>query len=120
MKSFCRFLNRNLLLLIIFFQILSFSNFSYASEQSGGNQAGQGFEEALCNILKLFNGKIAKVIAAVAIIAVSFGAFTGKLQWTVVFLTVTGIIMMFTAGDIVNMIAPKGFDGQNCTNQEQK
>ena len=69
----------------------------------------------LCEIIKLLQGNTARAIAMVAIMMLAVGAFTGRLQWTTVMVTLIGIVIIFKSGDFVNMIASdKPGDNKEC------
>jgi type IV secretory pathway VirB2 component (pilin) len=80
---------------------------------SSGAATADPIGDALCNITKKLNGGIAKGIATIAIFAMGFGFFTGKLQWTMALTIAVAIVIVFKAGDIVVFIS--GDSATKCT-----
>ena len=68
--------------------------------------------DALCNILNLITGPGGKVFAAIVIITVGVGFFTGKVSWGLLIGVACGIGVLFGAEGIVSAIS--GEDKYSC------
>lgn len=67
---------------------------------------------ALCNIVQLIQGDIAKAVATIAVIFMAFGLFSGKVTWTVAIMTVIAISCVMGADGIVRIMI--GWENGNC------
>ncbi|MDX1924428.1 MAG: TrbC/VirB2 family protein [Rickettsiaceae bacterium] len=68
--------------------------------------------ESLCNVIAILQGTTAKAIAITAIIGACGGLFIGKLQWPTVLIIFTGVICIFSAPTIVDMISSTASQAQ--------
>ena len=59
----------------------------------------------LCDLVTLLQGNIAKTVAIIAIMTIAIGLFTGKTSWPVALTVSVGIIILFSAPEVVKMIA---------------
>lgn len=59
-------------------------------------------------------GGVAKAVGTVAIMGVAGGLLMGKLQWTTAMVVSVGVIIIFSAGSIVNWIQGTSGDALNC------
>lgn len=68
----------------------------------GGGGGGGPIETVLCEIVSWFKGYVGRGIASLAIIVMGILALFGKLQPGMAMVTITGIIIMFSAAEIVD------------------
>ncbi|WP_425360760.1 TrbC/VirB2 family protein [Candidatus Tisiphia endosymbiont of Ceraclea dissimilis] len=59
----------------------------------------------LCNMIKIFRGNTARGIAVIGIVVLGIQTLRGQLKWEVALVIVTGVIILFKAPDIINMVA---------------
>ena len=71
--------------------------------------------DALCEMIKIFSGNTARGIAIVGVIVLGIQTLRGQLKWEVALIIVTGVIILFQAPAIINMIS--GNTEDTCTNQ---
>ena len=72
-------------------------DFAHASAEGG-------IGDAMCNVVKWFNGKTGKAIATLAIIVLGIAAFFGKVTWGMALMFGVGIFAIFGAAQIVEAI----------------
>ncbi len=65
-------------------------------------------EAVLCNIVSFVQSGIGKAVAALAIIAMGFSLFLGKVSWGLMVSTALGIGMIFGAASVVGTISGQG------------
>ncbi len=61
--------------------------------------------DQLCAIVKSLSGNTAKSISIIALFAVGFGLFMGKVNWGVALTTAAGVVIVFGAGTLVAWLA---------------
>ncbi|WP_341755407.1 TrbC/VirB2 family protein [Candidatus Tisiphia endosymbiont of Ptychoptera albimana] len=71
--------------------------------------------DVLCKLILLFRGNTARGIAIIAIIVLGIQTLRGQLKWEVALVIVTGIVILFKAPEIINMVAGSGAASQACT-----
>ena len=59
----------------------------------------------LCNMIKIFRGNTDRGIAVIGIVVLGIQTLRGQLKWEVALVIVTGVIILFKAPDIINMVA---------------
>ena len=64
------------------------------------------WEAALSNISHELTGALGKSIAVIAVIVLGMMAMFGKLEWMTAAKVVGGIVVVFSAGQIINWISP--------------
>ncbi|MDR0329910.1 MAG: TrbC/VirB2 family protein [Rickettsia sp.] len=69
----------------------------------------------LCKMIKTFRGNTARGIAIIGIVVLGIQTLRGQLKWEVALVIVTGVIILFKAPEIINMVADKAAAGQGCT-----
>lgn len=92
-------LTLRIMLTLVSVAIIMMSFDSYAS--SIGDPVG----DALCGLIKVFQGNTARAIAVIGIIVLGIQTLRGKLQWEVATVIVAAIIILFKAPDIVSMVS---------------
>lgn len=80
------------------------------------------WDAALLTISDTLQGSIAKAVAVIAVVVLGFMAMLGKLEWMTAGKVVMGIVIVFSAAQIVNLVAPGSAGGQisNVTASECK
>jgi type IV secretory pathway VirB2 component (pilin) len=73
--------------------------------------AADDFDQKFCNILRLATGTPMKIVASIAIIATGVGAVSGKMQWTIVLVTAAGVIVIFSAESLVELLTGSAVSG---------
>ncbi|WP_367364562.1 TrbC/VirB2 family protein [Candidatus Tisiphia endosymbiont of Nedyus quadrimaculatus] len=61
--------------------------------------------DVLCNMIKTFRGNTARGIAIIGIVVLGIQTLRGQLKWEVALVIVTGVIILFKAPEIINMVA---------------
>ena len=97
--------------LVNFFNI----NFAIAATTSAvtANTSSNILVDVLCNLIIIATGNAGKAFAAIAIISVGIGFFTGKVSWGLMVGVAAGIAAMFGAPQIVAAIS--GRDSTRCS-----
>ncbi|WP_341753911.1 TrbC/VirB2 family protein [Candidatus Tisiphia endosymbiont of Dioctria rufipes] len=67
--------------------------------------AGDPVGDVLCNMIKTFRGNTARGIAIIGIVVLGIQTLRGQLKWEVALVIVTGVIILFKAPEIINMVA---------------
>jgi len=68
--------------------------------------AAAPWDAAVSAIAGTLQGTLGKAIAVIAVIVLGLMAMAGKLEWMTAIKVVIGIVIMFSAGQIINWIAP--------------
>ncbi|MCC8399359.1 MAG: TrbC/VirB2 family protein [Rickettsia endosymbiont of Platyusa sonomae] len=71
----------------------------------GGNTTSDPVGTVLCKMIKIFRGNTARGIAVIGIVVLGIQTLRGQLKWEVALVIVTGVIILFKAPDIINMVA---------------
>ncbi|WP_375331980.1 TrbC/VirB2 family protein [Candidatus Tisiphia endosymbiont of Temnostethus pusillus] len=71
--------------------------------------------DVLCKMIKTFRGNTARGIAIIGIVVLGIQTLRGQLKWEVALVIVTGVIILFKAPEIINMVADKAANGEGCT-----
>ncbi|WP_417905199.1 TrbC/VirB2 family protein [Candidatus Tisiphia endosymbiont of Micropterix aruncella] len=66
---------------------------------------GDPVGNVLCNMIKIFRGNTARGIAIIGIVVLGIQTLRGQLKWEIALVTVTGVIILFKAPDIINIVA---------------
>lgn len=74
--------------------------------------------DVLCKMIKTFRGNTARGIAIIGIVVLGIQTLRGQLKWEVALVIVTGVIILFKAPEIINMVASTAADSQACTGTE--
>ncbi|XVN42083.1 MAG: TrbC/VirB2 family protein [Candidatus Rickettsia vulgarisii] len=61
--------------------------------------------DAFCDMIEIFRGNTARGIAIIGIVVLGIQTLRGQLKWEVALVIVAGVIILFKAPDIVNMIS---------------
>lgn len=70
----------------------------------------------LCNIISLITGSVAQAISAIVIVIMGYSLFIGKVSVAMFFVTGAGIMLVFGAGQIVDMVTGGAMMASlNCT-----
>ncbi|WP_250311984.1 TrbC/VirB2 family type IV secretion system protein [Rickettsia endosymbiont of Oedothorax gibbosus] len=69
---------------------------------------------ALCKMIKIFRGNTARGIAVIAIVVLGIQTLRGQLKWEVALVIVTGVIILFKAPEIINMVAGTAANADKC------
>ncbi len=86
---------------------------------TGGYQNNQSeLTNALCTIILIMNGRIARVIAAVAIFAVGIMFFMGKITWPIIVTVAIAMGLVFGAKTIALAILPRAVNTYDKTQGE--
>ncbi|MDN3030977.1 MAG: TrbC/VirB2 family protein [Candidatus Tisiphia sp.] len=80
----------------------------------GGNTTSDPVGAALCNMIKIFRGNTARGIAVIGIVVLGIQTLRGQLKWEVALVIVTGVIILFKAPEIINMVAGTATDAEKC------
>ena len=59
----------------------------------------------LCAVLAILQGTTAKAISVIAIIGAAFMFLTGNMKWTTLLMTAIGIVTLFAANALVNLVS---------------
>jgi hypothetical protein len=78
---------------------------SSSSSSSSPTTTSDPIGEQLCAIVKSLSGNTAKSISIIALFAVGFGLFMGKVNWGVALTTAAGVVIVFGAGSLVAWLA---------------
>ncbi|WP_367364563.1 TrbC/VirB2 family protein [Candidatus Tisiphia endosymbiont of Nedyus quadrimaculatus] len=70
--------------------------------------------DVLCNMIKTFRGNTARGIAIIGIVVLGIQTLRGQLKWEVALVIVTGVIILFKAPEIINMVAGNATAGAEC------
>jgi type IV secretory pathway VirB2 component (pilin) len=74
---------------------------SFEAEAGAG---GAAFAAIICKIVTMTQGPIGRPVATAAIIAIACMAMFGRISWGMVMITIVGIVIIFSAGQIVASI----------------
>lgn len=74
------------------------------------NEFQAPFLNLVRNILNLFNGGLARMLAMLAIIGLGLAAMVGRLTWGMAIRVVLGIVLVFGSMAIVGLITGNGGD----------
>lgn len=77
---------------------------SLALAQVGGVTNATNFEDAIQKLLEWLTGTIAKSVAILAIVVLGFMAMAGKLQMETAGKVILGLVLIFSAAQIVTLI----------------
>lgn len=69
--------------------------------------AAAPWDDAVRAIADTLTGTLGRTIAIIAVIVLGLMAMAGKLEWMNAIKVVVGIVIMFSAGQIINWIAPQ-------------
>ncbi|MCC8417608.1 MAG: TrbC/VirB2 family protein [Rickettsia endosymbiont of Bryobia graminum] len=69
--------------------------------------------ETFCKMIRVFRGNTARGIAIIGVVVLGIQTLRGQLKWEVALVIVAGVIILFKAPDIVNMISSDTSD--KCT-----
>ncbi|WP_341759416.1 TrbC/VirB2 family protein [Candidatus Tisiphia endosymbiont of Ptychoptera albimana] len=64
----------------------------------------------LCNMIKVFRGNTARGIAVIGIVVLGIQTLRGQLKWEVALVIITGVIILFKAPEIINIVAGSSND----------
>ena len=105
---------RTMFFFMIAMVIFSASTEALAAAAAAGGTADTGdvLGNSLCALVQSLSGGIAKSIATVAIIGVAGGLLMGKFNWVTAMTVSVGVIIIFSAGKMVNWIS--GGTGNEC------
>ncbi|WP_250311408.1 TrbC/VirB2 family type IV secretion system protein [Rickettsia endosymbiont of Oedothorax gibbosus] len=76
-----------------------------AASDAFANSTADPVGTVLCNMIKVFRGNTARGIAVIGIVVLGIQTLRGQLKWEVALVIVTGVIILFKAPDIINMVA---------------
>jgi len=99
----------NLALRVLMFVLLSF--WIATSANAMGSTASDIIGNNLCTLVKNLTGSTAKAIGVLAMILVSFGVMTGKVNTWTAMSTVIGIFVLFGASNLVLYISGSSTTG---------
>ncbi|AVP87017.1 Putative virB2-like protein [Candidatus Phycorickettsia trachydisci] len=99
----------NLALRVLMFIFLSF--WIASSANAMGSTASDIIGNNLCTLVKNLTGSTAKAIGVLAMILVSFGVMTGKVNTWTAMSTVIGIFVLFGASSLVLYISGSSTTG---------
>jgi len=99
----------NLALRVLMFVLLSF--WIATSANAMGSTASDIIGNNLCTLVKNLTGSTAKAIGVLAMILVSFGVMTGKVNTWTAMSTVIGIFVLFGASTLVLYISGSSTTG---------
>lgn len=99
----------NLALRVLMFVLLSF--WITTSANAAGSTASDIIGNNLCTLVKNLTGSTAKAIGVLAMILVSFGVMTGKVNTWTAMSTVIGIFVLFGASSLVLYISGSSTTG---------
>ncbi|MDR0773797.1 MAG: TrbC/VirB2 family protein [Candidatus Tisiphia sp.] len=71
--------------------------------------------DVLCKMIKTFRGNTARGIAIIGIVVLGIQTLRGQLKWEVALVIVTGVIILFKAPEIINMVASTADATTACT-----
>ena len=88
---------------------------------SDGNTTNQSeLANALCTLILILNGRIARVIAAVAIFAIGIMFFMGKITWPVIVTIGVAMGLVFGAKVVAIALLPRAIQTYDQTQGETK
>jgi len=76
-----------------------------ASDSFAAGATEDPIGDVLCKMIKIFQGNTARGIAIVGIIVLGIQTLRGQLKWEVALVIVVGVIILFKAPEIINMIS---------------
>ncbi len=85
---------------IIFCFVTFFPDFAYAAS---------AFITEFCNLYNITSGSVGKIVAAVGVISVGVGFFTGRVSWGIMIGVCTGIAAIYGAPTIVAAVSGQSF-----------
>lgn len=89
-------------------------------EQDGKQENQSELVYSLCTLILILNGRIARVIAAVAIFVVGIMFFMGKITWPLLVTVAIGLGMVFGAKAVAILLLPRAvqvYDSRDSTLQ---
>ena len=84
--------------------MLTFSITETAFASDAADSTKDPIGPRLCKVIMKLRSGTARAIAMIAVMMLAVGAFTGRLQWTTVMVTLIGILIIFKAEDLVKII----------------
>ncbi|WP_417905198.1 TrbC/VirB2 family protein [Candidatus Tisiphia endosymbiont of Micropterix aruncella] len=66
--------------------------------------SGDPVGSVLCNMIKTFRGNTARGIAIIGVVVLGIQTLRGQLKWEIALVTVTGVIILFKAPDIITLV----------------
>ena len=83
----------------------AFANGANNAANNAANTTSDPVGAVLCNMIRIFRGNTARGIAVIGIVVLGIQTLRGQLKWEVALVIVTGVIILFKAPDIINMVA---------------
>lgn len=102
-----------LLFILCSIALITTASDAFASTNPVGDTDPVG--NMLCKMIKTFRGNTARGIAIIGIVVLGIQTLRGQLKWEVALVIVTGVIILFKAPEIINMVASTAADSQACT-----
>ncbi len=68
----------------------------------------------LCNMIKIFRGNTDRGIAVIGIVVLGIQTLRGQLKSEVALVIVTGVVILFKAPEIINMVAGTAAASETC------
>ncbi|XVN42082.1 MAG: TrbC/VirB2 family protein [Candidatus Rickettsia vulgarisii] len=87
----------------LFFMLCSIALIIAASDAFASTADPIG--DTFCKMINIFRGNTARGIAIIGIVVLGIQTLRGQLKWEVALVIVAGVIILFKAPDIVNMIS---------------
>ncbi len=88
----------------LFFMLCSIALIITASDAFAAAATDDPVGQAFCKMIHIFRGKTARGIAIVGVVVLGIQTLRGQLKWEVALVIVTGIIILFKAPDIIDLI----------------
>ncbi len=108
---------RNIFLVLLFIQSLFYFSSAAFATTGGGNA---DIDKKFCNIINILKGGPMKTVAIIGIMAIGIGTFTGKFQWSTALITAGGVIIIFSAENVVGIFASEDSTQFKCIDNETK
>ncbi|WP_425360759.1 MULTISPECIES: TrbC/VirB2 family protein [unclassified Candidatus Tisiphia] len=92
----------------------AFANGANNAANNAANTTSDPVGAVLCNMIRIFRGNTARGIAVIGIVVLGIQTLRGQLKWEVALVIVTGVIILFKAPDIINMVAGTATEAEKC------
>ncbi|WP_341763711.1 TrbC/VirB2 family protein [Candidatus Tisiphia endosymbiont of Beris chalybata] len=104
----------NTLIWRLLFMFCSIALILTASDALAATPKDDPIGTVFCNLVKVFRGNTARGIAIVGVVVLGIQTLRGQLKWEVALVIVTGIIILFKAPDIIDMVAGDASTASKC------
>ena len=83
-----------------------FSGVAFAGGKTANanDNTQETINKKFCRVINILKGGPMKTVAIIGVMAVGIGTFTGRFQWSTALITVAGVLIIFSAEDIVGLL----------------